>query len=132
MPRPNMPASVVADTQSQALNVAIAVSITLASGNVVNVWSGVGPAPGINGGDSFTGIGSFGIISNLEEGVDVFARGIVLTLSGFNASLLSDVLNDYRQGLPVTVYLLVNGTPVTAWSGRTDQPTIQVMDRPRR
>lgn len=58
--------------------------------------------------------------------MDVFARGIVLTVSGFNASLLSHVLNDYRQGMPVTVWLLINGTPATAWSGRTDQPRISV------
>lgn len=121
MPRPNLPASVVSDTQCQALNVAIVVSITLASGNVVSVWSGVGPGPG-----GAVGVGSFLAVSSIEEGNDVFARGIVLTLSGFNASLISDVLSDYAQGLPVTVYLSINGTLYPAWVGRTDQPRISV------
>jgi hypothetical protein len=121
MPRPNLPASVVSETQSQALNVALAVSITLATGNVVSVWSGVGPGPG-----GTVGVGSFLAISSVEEGSGVFARGIVLTLSGFNAALISDVLSDYAQGLPVTVYLVINGTLYPAWVGRTDQPRISV------
>lgn len=67
------------------------------------------------------------MISTIEERNDVLARGIVLTPSGLQClSLISDVLNDYRQGFPATVYLLVNGTPVTAWSGRTDQPRLAV------
>jgi hypothetical protein len=36
------------------------------------------------------------------------------------------VLSDYTQGLPVTVYLVINGTLYPAWVGRTDQPKIQV------
>jgi hypothetical protein len=127
MPRPGITQATITATQGQALNVAIAASITLADGSKVNVWSGVGPAAAPNGGDVFTGVGAFGGISMIEEGTTVFARGIVLSLSGFNTALLSDVINNYAQGMPVTVYLLINGTPITAWTGRTDQPKVQVL-----
>lgn len=126
MPRPGLSSAVVSATQGQSVNVAIAVSIQLQSGAIVNVWSGVGPGPTPDGGDNFIGVGSFGMISAIEEGNDVFARGIVLTLSGFNAALVTDILGDYRQGLPVSVYLVINGTLIPAWKGRTDQPKINV------
>lgn len=45
MPRPGIIATTIRDTQSQALNVAIAISITMVSGQIVNAWSGVGAAP---------------------------------------------------------------------------------------
>lgn len=121
MPRPGLSSSTVTATQSQALNVALVVSMTMADGSNVSVWSGVGIGPG-----GSIGVGSFLAISNIEEGADVFARGIALTLSGFNAALLTDVLSNYRQGLPVTVYLVINGTMYPAWSGRTDAPKISV------
>jgi hypothetical protein len=71
------------------------------------------------------------MLSTIEEGSDVQARGIVLTLSGIDPTLLNDVLTDYRQGLPALVWLGVfdasnNIHAISAFSGQTDQPTITV------
>lgn len=71
-------------------------------------------------------------ISTIQDGADVHARGVNITLSGFDSSLLSLVLNDFQVGLPVTIYLGAFNTQtaqqvsysIIAWQGKTDEPTI--------
>ena len=128
MPRPDATADFIAAAQSSFVRPGIFVELHFTSGPVY-VWSGAGSKSW--GGNTYQGVGQFGMISSVEEGANVQARGIVLTLSGFDATLLGDVLNDYRQGLPAVVSLgLFDGAgtlipnPVCCWSGRTDQPTI--------
>jgi hypothetical protein len=108
---------------------AIFVEATFVSGTVY-LWSGVGPI--IWNGQTWTGIGSLGSISTIDEGATVEAKGMVLTLSGIDPTLLPDVLTEFQLGAPVTVYLgLFNegaliANPVASFSGRMDQPTIEV------
>lgn len=87
-------------------------------------------------GNTYTGVGSFLQISTIEDGSTVQARGVTVTLSGIDPTLLPAVMNEFQVGLPATIYLglfggeglsLVNDT-VVAWSGRTDQPTITQQD----
>lgn len=99
----------------------------------LRVWSGNGT---INwGGNSWLGLGSLGDISPIEERTDLNARGIVLTLSGFDSSLLNKLLtaNEFKLGKPVIVYLglfdtnlALIDTPFPLWSGRIDRPQIHV------
>lgn len=109
----------------------------------VYLWTGYGPVTW--NGQTWQGIGTLLQVSSIEEGADVNARGIALTLSGFDANLLPLALGEVQQGLPVVVYLglLYPGTPpvtsppipapyiipdpLIAWAGRMDQPTIDVM-----
>lgn len=129
MPRPDATPAFIAAIQTQYVQPALFVQITFVNGPV-NVWSGSGSITA--NGITYLGIGQFGGISNAEEGSTILARGITLTLSGIDSTLLSDTINEYRLGLPVSVYLgafsagalIVN--PVLVWSGRTDQPTITV------
>lgn len=130
MPRPDVSSQFLSAIQSSYVRPALFVQINFTTGPVY-VWSGAGSIEW----NTFTwqGVGQFGDISNIEEGVDVFARGITMTLSGIDTTLLNDVLNDYQQGLPAIVYLgLFDGSgvlipnPITCWSGRTDQPTLTV------
>ena len=71
-------------------------------------------------------------VSAIEDGTTVEARGVTVAASGIDAGLLSDCLTGEQLGLPACVYLgaFSGGSlivdPITAWSGRMDQPTILV------
>ena len=61
------------------------------------------------------------------------AKGVTLTLSGIDPTLLTDVLGEFQAGLPALVYLGVFddtgaliADPVCCFSGRMDQPTIDI------
>ena len=98
---------------------------------ILYLWTGRGNVSW--NGHTWTGIGTLGSVSTIEEGSTVEARGITLTLSGIDATALSDVLNEVQQGLPALVYFgLFDSTPalianpVCAFAGRMDQPTIDL------
>jgi len=126
----NLSSSMLAELQKAILRPVIFVEITLAN-ETVYLWSGYGYYSW--NGQSWAGVGSLGGISVIEEAGTVEAKGITLTLSGFDASLLTDVLGHFRLGLPVLVYLgcfdqsdSLIGTPTVAWAGRIDQPIVDV------
>jgi len=130
VPRPDATAQFVAAAQSPYVRPGIFVEVHFTTGPVY-VWSGVGSKTW--NGNTYTGVGSFGMLSTVEEGSTVQARGIVLTLSGIDSTLLGDILADYAQGLPVVVSLgMFDATgalvpnPICCFSGRTDQPTIDM------
>lgn len=90
-----------------------------------------------NNGVVFTAAGNLLQVSTIQDGSDVHARGISISLSGFDPTLLPLVLNDFQVGLPVTVYLGAFNSQtasqvsysVIAWQGRTDEPTITVDEK---
>ena len=112
------------------LRPAIFVNATFVSGPIY-IWSGLGTV--MWNSQSWTGLGSLLGITTPEDGSAVEARGITISLSGLDPTLLPTRLHDFGLGLPVNVYLglyddtntLINW-PVTTWTGRMDQPTIEV------
>jgi len=129
MPR-NMTQGFLGAMQGAVLRPALFVQAAFVSGPIY-VWSGIGQITW--NGQVWTGIGTLGSISTIEEGSTVAAKGITLTLSGIDASLLNDVMTEFQVGLPVSVTLGVFDTnnaliadPVCCFSGRMDQPTIDV------
>ena len=129
MPRTMTPAYLAA-ISSALLRPVLFVQANFTSGPLY-VWSGMGPITW--NGQVWTGIGTLGSISTIEEGSTVSAKGITLTLSGIDPTLLTDVMDEFQVGLPVMVTLGVfdeNGAliadPVCCFSGRMDQPTIDV------
>lgn len=96
----------------------------------VYIWSGFGSI--VWNGQTWLGAGTLGSISMIEDGSTVEARGIQLSFSGFDATLLPDVMTEFALGQPVIVYVgLFSGgsliaTPLTAWAGRTGQPEVSV------
>lgn len=96
----------------------------------VYLWSGFGTISW--NGQTWTGIGDLGSITPIEEGTNVQARGLTIALSGFDATLVSLVMGEVQLGLPVTLYLgafsggSIIPTPIAAFAGRIDQPTIEV------
>ena len=111
---------------------AIFVQATFAT-STVYLWSGVGSITWNS--HSWTGLGSLLGITTPEDSSNVEAKGITVTLSGFDATLLPDAMSEFQLGLPVNVYLglftdstlsTLVSSPVTSWAGRMDQPTIEV------
>lgn len=131
MPR-SMSSDMLAALQSSQLLPALFVEAHFATG-VVYLWSGLG-AISWNG-HTWSGVGSLGGISTIDDSAVVEAKGIVLTLSGLDPALLADVLQEFQTGSPVLVYLglftnasppALISSPITSWAGRMDVPTVDV------
>lgn len=119
----------LAAIQASSLLPAIFVQAQFAT-STLYLWSGIGNIS-FNG-ETWTGVGTFGGVSVIEEGATVEAKGIAITLSGIDPTALADVLQEVQLGLPVVVYLglfssgSLISTPLISWAGRMDQPTIDV------
>ncbi len=128
MPRV-LTSGMLAAVTSQNLQPALFVELAFRD-NVIRVWSGRGSTT-FNG-HTWSGIGSFGAISTIDEGTTVEARGITLTMSGIDPTMLAEALQEIELGAPVTVYLgMFDGSsliadPVVSWSGRLDQSTFEI------
>jgi hypothetical protein len=83
----------------------------------------------------YKGVGNFLDVSTIEDGATVQARGINVSLSGIDPTLLPAALSEFQVGLSATLTLglladrLPINAPVVAWQGRTDQPTITVDEK---
>ena len=120
----------LAAIQSGILRPALFVEAHFTSGPIY-VWSGIGPIAW--NGQTWTGVGSLGSVSTIEEGTTVAAKGITLRLSGIDASLLTGILLEFQVGLPVIVsFGLFDDSgalipdPVCCFAGQMDQPTLDV------
>lgn len=108
---------------------AIFVEANFASGPVY-LWSGIGSITW--NGHTWLGVGSLGGVSAIDEGGTVEAKGVVLTLSGIDPTLLSLTLGEFVLGLPVLIYLglfdenVLIDIPATSFAGRMDQPIIDI------
>ena len=126
----DMTSAYQAAISSAMLRPALFVQATFVSGPLY-VWSGMGPITW--NGQVWIGIGTLGSVSTIEEGSTVSAKGVTLTLSGLDPTLLEDVMEEFQVGLPALVYLGVFDAtgaliadPVCCFSGRMDQPTIDI------
>lgn len=79
------------------------------------------------GGQDWIGVGSFGSISNIQEGAEVSPYSITLTLSGLESGLVSTALTEDYFMRDANIYLgLLNDddtlidTPSQIWSGFMD------------
>jgi hypothetical protein len=109
---------------------AIFVQLSFTTTNVY-IWGGRGTVT-FNS-HTWTGLGSLLSVTTPEDSSNVEAKGITVTISGLDPTLLPNVLLDYKLGLPAIVYLgffddagTLIDTPVIAWSGRMDQPTLSI------
>jgi len=100
------------------------------SAGTTRVWSGIGDL--IWSGNTYTGIGTLGSISEIEETADFKSTGITLTLSGIPSALLSLTLNSMQQGRTASVYLaafnasnVLIADPFLIFQGLTDVPTME-------
>ena len=130
-----MLAAITSPSWSPAIFVSIQFAPAASSPNPVLLWTGTqNITTSLVTGTSatFAGAGSFLSISQIEDGATVEARGIVLTFSGLNPTLVPDALADITLGLPVTIWLAAMSggvpiaSPVVLWSGAVDRPSFTV------
>lgn len=99
-----------------------------ASGTV-RFWSGVGDL-GWNG-QTWHGAGSLGGLSSIDETTEIKANGVVVSLNGIDASVVSLVLGEARHGKPGRLWFgllddagQVIADPHQTFAGRLDVPEI--------
>lgn len=91
-------------------------------------WSGVGPITW--NGMTFLGVGSLGTVGDINEGMDVKARGTTVELSGIDPKDLSACLTDIQVGLPAkrwVGFFTEQGqliAPYLLFSGQVDEAEI--------
>src|SRR5258708_38293571 len=102
MPRSGMTAGQLAAIQSTHMRPALFVEAHFVNGPIY-VWTGRGSITW--GGQTWLGVGTLGSISTIEEGSSIDAKGITLTMSGIDTTLLADILTEFQVGLPVLVGL---------------------------
>jgi hypothetical protein len=128
MPRP-LSTAMLAWLNGSVLPVALFFEGTFVTGTVY-MWTGYGSITW--NGNTWLGIGTMGGVTTIDEGSTVEAKGIAVTLSGFDATTLANVLGEFQLGLPMTVYLVgfndgaIIDNPLIAFSGRMDKPDISV------
>jgi hypothetical protein len=130
MPR-NMTVAYLAAITSAKLLPALFIEAWFTTGPYY-VWTGIGAITW--NGQVWSGLGSLLGVSTIEEVGNVEAKGITLSLSGIDATLLASILGEVQLGLPVVVSLgLFDSTgttliadPVCSWAGRMDQPTFDM------
>jgi hypothetical protein len=128
--RPDATTAFITACASANVRPAIFVAADFVDGTVY-VWNGIGS---IDWNDqTWTGIGSLGSVSTIEEGANVQARGATLTLSGLDPAILTEVMTQYKVTAPVTIYFgmfdaagALIEDPIISFRGRMDQPTLTV------
>lgn len=132
MPRPGITPDYLAAIQSGELLPILFVELGFVS-ETVRIWSGIGNITW--NGHTWSGVGSLLSLPGIEEGVTVEARGVAISLSGFDATILPEILSDWQIGTPCTIYLgafyanaptTIIPSPLVAFSGRMDQPVVEV------
>lgn len=102
---------------------------TFASGPVY-IWTGIGNLSW--NGHTWTGIGSLGGLTPIDDGSTIEAKGITVTLSGIDPTLLAAVLGEFLLGEPMAVYLagfnegVLIDSPIPMFVGRLDQPSVEI------
>jgi hypothetical protein len=129
MPR-NCTTTVLDALLAPLIRPALFVQATFAN-ETIYVWSGRGNIEW--NGQTWIGTGSLLNISTVEESSTVEAKGISISLSGIDNTLLQECMSEFQVSLPVYVYfglfdannnLLPN--PILSFAGRTDQPTVDM------
>lgn len=101
------------------------------SDGVVRVHNGLGSVTW--GGNAWSGVGEFGGVGEIEEGVDVAARGLSLALNGIPSTILPTALAANYRGRSAKLYIGFLNTfgalvddPYQIFGGRMD--TMQIED----
>ena len=87
---------------SDVVAAALLVSADFDEGEV-NVWSGYGDF--VYDGKTFSGVGDFGSIGDVEETENIQANGVAYKLSGIPSSLISTALTYEYQGRPIKAWV---------------------------
>jgi hypothetical protein len=124
----NIETSLAEEFAAASIMPLVLVMLTFRTG-VQWVWSGVGPLEW--NGHTFTGVGSLGEISDVNEGSEIHADGITVALSGIDTEILAECLDDIQPGAPAKVWVgcLRDGEVVGAYvlfAGTMDKAPISI------
>lgn len=124
----SLTAGVQTEIGNRVVTVALFFEIEFISGTT-RIWSGIGDK--VLGGNTFTGLGDFLRVSEIEETDDIKASGAEIVLSGIPSSIISAALGDSRQGKLATIWLAfldssldIVPDEIILFRGRTDVPAI--------
>ncbi|MGH6719545.1 MAG: hypothetical protein ACREER_09530 [Alphaproteobacteria bacterium] len=126
----SLTAAVTTETTAAAAKAALFARFNFDSGTTY-LWSGIGEittaALGSLPAATWTGAGTLGAVSAIEEASELRAVGLTFTLSGVPSSLLSIALGEHYQGRAATVWLaffdaawVMVADPVQVFAGRMD------------
>lgn len=95
----------------------------------LRMFSGTGTM--VYNGETYYGFGKLGRISPIEEGVELSASGVNVSLSGLPGDVISTALGEHYQGRSAIIYIalldpdyVVIGQPVILFQGRLDNMQI--------
>ncbi len=105
--------------------------VELMTATPVRVWTGVGSLTTL--GQTWLGLGEFGVISGVQSDMSLRAQSISFSIVGLpndaiTAGLIAGTRGERYQGLDLTVYLGITnadtgalvGDPVAVWTGLAD------------
>lgn len=133
MPR-YLPSGVAAELDLSALTMGLLCELTLASGPLY-LYSGFGNIE--YNGNTYLGVGTFGVVGTVQEDTSVIAQGMSIGLEAVppqadQQNALADALQDINQGQPCTLlvvllsgYQQVVGAPIAAYAGLTDAVSVR-------
>jgi len=123
-----MDAAVITATQQAVIRPVVLFDGDFPSGHL-RLFSGTGYVTYND--NLFTGWGSLGKISAIEEGVELSASGLSVSLSGLPGAIVSTALGEHYQGRLAVLYIAmldedyqVIGSPVVLFRGRMDNMPI--------
>jgi hypothetical protein len=116
--------------QADRVQPVILAKINAASGDL-RVWSGIGDLT--YNSETYTGVGTFGGVTEVEENTELGAAGVTFSLTGVTSEMLAIALGEIQHNRPATVWLgaldLSTGAliadPYELFTGQTDVPTIE-------
>lgn len=121
----SLTAGVIAETAMPALRLGLFAEFQFDSGTV-RLWSGIGDLAW--NGFAWTGAGTLGSVSPIEETAALGAMGVTFTLSGVSPALLAIALGESYQGRLCRLWLgffdqgwAIVADPVEVFSGRMDR-----------
>ena len=127
MPR-NVTMAMLNALSAPVVRAAFLVNIQFAN-ETIYCWSGLGPL--VWNGNTYSGIGDFGSVSNIPETSTVEAQSVTLTLGGIPSTFLGEVIQNSQLFNTAQVWLACfDGTgalvpsPTLMYQGLTDEPTI--------
>jgi hypothetical protein len=127
----SLTAGALAETTAEANRIGLFAAFEFASGPVF-LWSGVGEIATAGLGTlpaaTWTGAGTLGAVSAVEETAGLRANGVTFTLSGVAASLLAVALGEHYQGRRARLWLAYFDSawtpiadPILLVNGKMDQ-----------
>jgi hypothetical protein len=119
-----VPAAILSALAGESVELFYAIELNFSTAPV-RLWTGFGNRT--IGGQTYAGAGTLLSISGIEEVADLSAKGITLTLSGVDVSLVSLALQEPYQGRSARVLFGVAGVDdfVEVFAGLMDVMTLQ-------